>query len=296
MQQATTEAVRELDLVPREAALPALKTVDVPTVVTPGDLLRIAMAAGDTDLDRLERLMAMQERHREAQERERQREAVLAFRRDFAAFRGENVVVPKTKLVDQKKKDGGQGPKFMQSEFDVVCGMLSPALSKHGFGFRHDMKFGAKAWTTDGVVSDQPWVYVTCYLEHRDGHTETLSLEGPPDTGGAKNPLQEMQSAASYFKRQSLLAITGTATGGEDDESRMRRRGATQSHGEDSSDAEGNRFDELCEQGRAAAMQGTKPLTDWWGALTKTGQKLMNAEFGAMRKAARVADERGAHA
>lgn len=291
--QATTEAVRELDLVPREAALPAVtRAANAPAVVTPGDLIRVAMEAGDTDLDRLERLMAMQERYNEAQERDRQRDAMLAFRRDFAAFRGENVIIPKTKLVDQKKRDGGQGPKFWQSEFDVVCDMLSPALSKHGFGFRHDMKFGAKPWTTDGVVSDIPWVYVTCYLEHRDGHAETLSLEGPPDTGGSKNPLQEMQSAASYFKRQSLLAITGTATGGEDDESRMRRRGA---QGEDEP-ADNSEFDALAQACRDAAMSGMKALTAWWGSLTKEQQKLMNDEFGAARKAARTADEKGTKA
>lgn len=140
-------------------------------------------------------------------------EARESFREDFAAFRGENIIIPKSKHVDR-----GRAGSFFQAEFDEVCRRLSPALSKHGFGFRHDQRFGFRRVMNDGTETDVGWVFVTCYLEHRKGHAEKLELEGPPGDLSANTPVQNMQATASYLKRQGLLAITGTATGGEDDE------------------------------------------------------------------------------
>lgn len=189
-------------------------TVATPRGVTPADLLQIAMQSGDKDIDRLERLMKMVLE-------DRQRDAMLAFREDFARFTGENIIIPKTLFVER-----GKAGSFEQAEYDRVCGMLSPALSKHGFGYRHDQKFTSKPWTTDGVTSDIPWVIVTCFLEHRKGHTEIVTLEGPPGDLTANTPVQNMQTTATYCKRQSLLAVTGTPTGGEDKEADLRTRAA----------------------------------------------------------------------
>jgi hypothetical protein len=211
------QSTHRLELVEPEQHAIAVAGPQVGAVVTPGDLLRMAMDRNDGDLDRLERLMAMQERWEQAQERERTRQAVLAFRRGFASFRGENIVIPKTRHVDR-----GRAGSFDQAEYHVVTGMLSPALSRHGFGFRHDQKFSSRKWSDKGVESDIPWVYVTCYLEHADGHQEVVELEGPPGELTANTPTQNMQVTASYLKRQSLLAITGTATGGEDEEAGLR--------------------------------------------------------------------------
>lgn len=282
----TATAAPELQLVEAErpaAALPAVQQPSLPAVVTPADVLRVAMETGDKDIDRLERLMAMQERYLESQERERKRQAELAFWRDFAAFRAENIIVPKTKHVDR-----GRAGSFDQAEYHVAAQMLSPALAKHGFSFRHDMKFGAKPWTTDGVVNDQPWVFVTCYLSHRDGHIEKLDLEGPPGDLQANTPVQNMQVTGSFLKRQSLLAITGTATGGEDDENAMRRRPARTEPQDEARDV--SEFERLQTEGRDKAMEGSKPLTEWWGKLTAKQRGLMNSEFGAMRRAAAQVD------
>ena len=265
-----------------QASAPALLTegniaprAKTAAVITPADLLVIAMESGDKDIERLERLMAMDERYRESQERERQRQSVLSFRRDFAAFRGENVIIPKSKHVDR-----GRAGSFFQAEYDEVCRRLSVALSKHGFSFRHDQRFG--------VNEGAPWVWVTCFLEHRDGHAETLNLEGPPGDLSANTPVQNMQATASYLKRQSLLAITGTATAGEDDESKLRGRagsdGASTNDGPDPLEA-------LRDAGRNAAMSGMASLTKWWGGLNAKQRSDMNSEFGSLRKAARAADE-----
>lgn len=229
------------------------------------------------------RLDLMREQRRMAEE-DRTRDALLAFRRDFAALRGENIVAPKSKYVDR-----GKAGSFMQAEYGTTAALLSPALSKHGFGFRHDVVFGAREWATDGVANTVPWVYVTCHLEHRDGHSEHLDLEGPPGDLSANTPVQNMQATASYLKRQSLLAITGTATQDEDDENKVgnKRRPAQQNNGDDHGADEA---EELADAGRAEAMKGMKALTAWWGGLSAKQRSTMNSQFGALRRCAAMAD------
>jgi hypothetical protein len=213
---------------------------------------------------------------------DRARDAKAAFLRDLSAFRGENIVIPKAKYVDR-----GRAGSFMQAEYGTAATMLSPALAKHGFSFRHDMKFGSKRWMTEGVESDTPWVYVTCFLEHRDGHSDRLDLDGPPGDMTANTPVQNMQVTASYLKRQSLLAITGTATQDEDDENKLRGKAANT--GQSSEEAAAN--EALLTAGRDAAMQGMTALTAWWGGLTAKQRGAFTAEFGAMRRCAAEADK-----
>jgi hypothetical protein len=217
------------------------------------------------------------------QERWEANEARKAFRDAFAAFRGENIIIPKTKHVDR-----GRGGSFDQAEYDVICQRLSPALSKNGFSFRHDQRFGTRRIMTDGLESDVGWVWVTCHLEHRLGHTESLELEGPPGDLSVNTPTQNMQTTASYLKRQALLAITGTATGGEDDESKMRKSQNSSSQQDD------GELEDLMEAGQDAAMSGMASLTKWWGGLTAKQRSAMNKEFPKLRAAANNADQGGA--
>jgi hypothetical protein len=249
-------------------------------VSSPADLLRIAMERGDKiPIEMMERMMTMQERFEEAQERERKRQAELEFRRDFAEFKGENIAIPKTKKVQQRGREGKQGPSYDQTELHVVAGLLQPALSRHGFGYRFDVKFTRAA---DGGIA---WCIVTCKLEHRAGHVEVLTLEGPPDDSGAKNPLQEMQSSATFLMRHSLMAITGTAQAGMDNDG----RGARGQESEAEAPSE-----ELLQAGRDASMLGMKPLTAWWGALAAQEREALTHDFKQMREAARMADQKGA--
>lgn len=253
-------------------------------------VIEAAIRSG-ANADQLERLLELQVRadnhqlammreKRSMDEEDRKTAAVLAYRRDFAGFRGENVIIPKSKFVDR-----GRAGSFWQADFARVADLLSPKLEAHGFGFRHDQVFGAKPWKTDGVESDIPWVYVTCFLEHKDGHSEHLSLEGPPGDLSANTPVQNMQATASYLKRQSLLAITGTATADEDDENKL--RGAKGDTNDDD--------DAIINAGRAAAMEGMEALTAWWGCLTAKQRGAYQKDFGGLRKAAALADQEAKH-
>ncbi len=257
--------------------------------------------------DQLERLLELQVRadnhhlelmreKRRMDEEDRKLAAKLAFEGALNQLRQHNVIVPKTKEVVQRARNGGDGPRFMQSEFDVVCRMLSPALHACGLSFRHDMRFGTKEWRADGsdpsvpagTAITLPWVYVTCYLTHKDGHSEHLELEGPADSSGAKNPLQEMQSTASYLKRQSLLAITGTATGGEDDENKLKSKGKVGAHQQDT-----DALEALLAIGRDESLKGMASLTAWWGGLTSKQRADLSPDFPALRRAAQSADQHG---
>lgn len=262
--------VQDLELVEQ----PAAESRPLATVNdrSPAGMMLAAMDRG-ASLDQVEKMMDLQERWE-------RREAEKAFRDAFAAFRGLNIVIPKTKHVDR-----GRGGSFDQAEYDEVCRRLSPGLSLHGFGFRHDQKFGVRRIMTDGVENDVGWVWVTCHLEHRLGHTESLELEGPPGDLSVNTPTQNMQTTASYLKRQSLLAITGTATGGEDDEAKMRKRTNGEGQG-DQSDEDAS----LLQAGRDIAMTGMVALTSWWGGLTAKQRSALQRDFAGMRKAAQEAD------
>ncbi len=257
------------------------------------------MIRSGASADQLERALELQVRadnhqlelmreKRRMDEEDRKAAALLAFRRDFAAFRGENVIIPKSKFVDR-----GRAGSFNQAEYGTVMQMLSPALSKHGFSLRHNEVFGAKPWTADGVTSDIPWVYVTCYLEHREGHSETLSLEGPPGDLSANTPLQNMQASGSYLKRQSALAITGTATAEEDDENKLRPGKRQQPGGDEAGDGSEEAFEAMRAVGREKAMLGMRPLNEWWASLTGKQRNELTHDYRGFRKAATTADAQG---
>lgn len=98
--------------------------------------------------------------------------------------------------------DGGKGRvKFSYASLAGISDSVIPVLAVHGFA--HD-------WATE---NDDRVVRVTCRLRHRDGHVETCSMSGPPDTKGGKIPVQAVASTTTTLKRYTLCSILGIATG-----------------------------------------------------------------------------------
>ena len=89
---------------------------------------------------------------------------------------------------------------------DTVTGAVIPSLSAHGLSHH---------WSTS---QEGGRVSVTCTLTHRDGHAESVTLSAPEDTSGSKNPIQAIGSTVTYLQRYTLLAITGLAAEGHDDD------------------------------------------------------------------------------
>ena len=162
--------------------------------LTPAALLSMAVSQG-ADLDRLERLMALQERWKES-------EARNAFNLAFANFKSEAVRVIKGTLI----KDGPLKGKMHANLFDVVTAS-SEKLAKHGL---------STAWK---LTKDDPqWMEVTCTLKHAEGHSESVAMGAAPDTGPGRNGIQARGSSKTYLERYTLMAILGLAASEADDD------------------------------------------------------------------------------
>ena len=164
---------------------------------TPADLLRIAVETGAA-LDRMERLMALQERW-EANE------ARKAFVVAMAAFKAEPMTIFKKKGVGYTTRDG-DFVGYKHAELSDVTEVVCPAMSKHGLSHRWD------------VVQEGKKIIVHCIITHSLGHSERVTMEGEPDNSGKKNAIQQVASTVQYLQRYTLLAATGMSTKGTDDD------------------------------------------------------------------------------
>lgn len=169
----------------------------VATVATPTDLLRMAVEQG-ADLDRLERLMALQERWES-------NEARKAFTVAMTAFKAEPLTIFKRKQVGYTTKEG-EFVGYTHAELSDVTEVVGPAMARHGLSYR---------WS---VKQEGGRVNVSCIVMHQLGHTESVTMDAAPDASGKKNAVQQIASACTYLQRYTLLAVTGMSTKGMDDD------------------------------------------------------------------------------
>lgn len=166
----------------------------ITTENTPNAMLMLAVQRGD-DMERIKQLMDLQDRWEAS-------EALKAYNRAFADFKAEAIT-----LVRNKKVTAGplQGKSY--AELHSVVNSITGALSKYGL---------SASWRI--TKDEKDWLEVTCTLKHSGGHSESVSMGGPPDVGGAKNPIQARASTVSYLERYTVKAITGLAEQDEDDD------------------------------------------------------------------------------
>ena len=190
---AVLENLSSLDLVEIPAKVSREVVVTPPPAGPMGSALSFLNAGGT--MEQLNQMMELQDRW-EANE------ARKAYNSAFSDFKAEAVRVIKAKHVT----DGPLKGKSYAELYSVVDA-VTPALSKHGLG---------ASWK---LTKDEPqWIEVTCTLKHILGHSEAVSMGGPPDAGGAKNAIQARASTVSYLERYTLKAVTGIAEGGQDDD------------------------------------------------------------------------------
>ena len=161
---------------------------------TPAHLLQLAVNQG-ADLDKLEKLMDLQERW----EKNEARKAYVQAMSDFKASPPE---ITKDKHVEHGNT------KYDHATLANVTNTINAALSQHGL---------SSAWKTDQA---DKMITVTCTITHVGGHSESTSLTAGADTSGSKNPIQAIGSAITYLQRYSLLSLTGLAAKGQDDDGR----------------------------------------------------------------------------
>ena len=165
-------------------------------------LLMQATAQGMSP-DTLERMWALQVKFLE-------QEAIKKHNEAFAAFKAEAVRVIKNRSVT----DGPlKGKKY--AELFAVNNAATGPLAKHGL---------STYWRQ--TKDEKDWIEITCYLKHVGGHVESVSMGGPPDTGGAKSAMQARASTVSYLERYTLKMILGLAEQDEDDDANPHAAGA----------------------------------------------------------------------
>ena len=160
----------------------------------PSSLIEMAIMKG-TDLDKLEKMLALQERWES-------NEARKAYHSAMAKFKANPPDIEK-----DKKVSFGQGKAaYSHASLANVTEQINSALSQYGL---------SAAWTTDQTDKG---VKVTCTITHEFGHSESTSLTAMPDTSGSKNSIQAIGSTISYLERYTILALTGLATRDMDDD------------------------------------------------------------------------------
>lgn len=163
----------------------------------------LAMAAefikkdSNVDIDKLAKLL-------EVQIAWEKNEAKKAYVEAMAAFKANPPKIHKNRHVKFNTSKGVT--EYYHASLDNVTTTISEALSRHGL---------TASWVT-GQTDNQ--VTVTCRITHVLGHSEETVLTSRPDDSGGKNPIQAIGSAVSYLQRYTLLALTGLATEGQDDD------------------------------------------------------------------------------
>jgi hypothetical protein len=157
--------------------------------------MMMAMMGKGASLEQIEKMMELVERHDK-------REAEKAYNCAFSAFKAEALRVIKNRAVTAGPLSGKS-----YAELFSVVDAVTPALSRNGL---------STAWKL--TKDDKEWIEVTCTMKHAAGHSESVSMGGPPDAGGAKSSIQARASTVSYLQRYTLKAITGVAEGGEDND------------------------------------------------------------------------------
>lgn len=164
-------------------------------VTTPSHLLAMAVEQG-ADLDKLTKLMDLQERWEAS-------EARKAFTVAMTGFKSEPVEILK------KKNVSFSGTSYNHAELSDITDAIGPALSRHSLSYRWDVRQDAANTIT-----------VDCILTHIAGHSELVTMTAPPDDSGKKNKIQQIASSTTYLQRYTLLAVTGMSTKGMDDDGR----------------------------------------------------------------------------
>lgn len=159
----------------------------------------IASAARDpsVDIDKMERLIAMQERVQS-------REAEVAFNAALSELQPDLPVISERGGI----KDRNGNVQSTYALWEDVNEAIRPLLAKHGFALRFRVNREADQISVTGILS------------HREGHKEETSLTLPTDTSGSKNAVQAVGSSTSYGKRYTAFALLNITSTGEDDDGR----------------------------------------------------------------------------
>lgn len=142
------------------------------------------------DMEKLERLMALQERM-EA------KSALEAFNSAFAEMQ--------CAMPSVEKRTQNTHTKKMYADLDDINFAVRPVMAKFGFGVSFK------------IVNQAHGVSITGILMHKAGHREETTMLLPLDKGSQRSAVQEVGSTTTYGKRYVMCALLNITSGDDVD-------------------------------------------------------------------------------
>jgi hypothetical protein len=190
---------------------------------TPANLIEIAVQKG-ADMAQLQALMDLQERWEK-------KEARKAF---FDALSRFQTMVPELKKTKTAKINSQKGNySYKYADLGSITGAIKHSLNECGLSYRWEFE----------EKGDK--MKVTCYISHRDGHTETTFMEAGRDTSGYKNDIQQKGSTQTYLQRYTLIGGLGLSTADEDNDGKSGKPASIPENDEQSEDEILHQWDQM---------------------------------------------------
>ena len=166
--------------------VPQSQAISVDQAISPMMMMIEAKRAGFTT-DEISKMMDLNDRNDA-------KLAKMAFDKAMAEFKRNPPKVYKDKVNKQ-----------FDSDYVSIGNMVTTVNEAMG-------KYGLNARWEFPESKDAASITCTCILAHEQGHEVRVTLSGPVDTSGSKNPLQGRKSARTYLKLETFEAVTGMAS------------------------------------------------------------------------------------
>lgn len=158
----------------------------------------------EIDVEKMERLLAMQERIMERAAKAAYIAALKRVKQELPQIERNGTIVIMEKNAKEGDKPKQKTPYALFEDIDAV---ITPILDRHGMVV--SFRTGS---SSDGRI------VVTGVLSHEEGHEETAMLTLPLDASGSKNNVQAIGSSISYGKRYCITSLLNLVSKGEDDD------------------------------------------------------------------------------
>jgi len=133
------------------------------------------------------------------------------FNRALHAAQSEMPRVKKNGTIDLTRKDGTTGGSIPFAKWEDVDAIVRPIAQRYGFSYT----FSSEERTRDGGGVNMHGTF-----RHIAGHSETISMVLPLDTGAGRNNIQAAGSTNSYGRRYLTENFFNIVREGADDDGR----------------------------------------------------------------------------
>lgn len=165
---------------------------------SPSQLIHLAIEKG-AGIEQIEKLMDLQDRWEK-------KEAKKSFLDALSSFQSSVPQLKKNKTAKISPRNGGSAFSYKYADLGSITEQLKKPLRDNGLSYRWEFS------ELNGIMK------VTCFVSHRDGHTEQTSMEAGKDDSGAKNNIQQKGSTQTYLQRYTLIGALGLSTADGDND------------------------------------------------------------------------------